>query len=574
VLRTLAIIAAATILIANLLAIGGLSGRPLHYDENEYLHASWLMAAGETIYRDFFEDHPPHFFVMLHSVVPGGDLRAIDVEQWTIGARWLTGLFGTIAACAVMLFAWRVTRSPAAPVVAGAALLASAQIWSRGLTDIRAEGPSLALFWVGVVLLTWSVDGSRVQALRAGTGIGLLFFAAVMNPKWPLESLLLGGYYLHFVWRARRWFVAAVAPAVAIALVALLPLVTLTTPREYLFFNYQLKAAVVGDFTANPWIVDFFTRNPVWSTTSWWYRWYVVVGALVVASAGVISRRRVSPALTAPHPEPLPVPGRGDWEEPSSQSLLPSARGESGPAKAGPDEGSVASVPGWLALALAVSALLEFRFFYPYPYLWAQYLVMIATTAAVVYGMVAALLPRRVQALVIVVVTIAAMVPLGRRAQSVFQDRPASWSRYWAMQRTLQRADRVWISPPRHPVATYDASYYWYNFRESAPSAIRLQSRFPEFLPPISFRNLPPCTLQGVQYVELGDWMPFLDDVCRCAETAYRGGRLTPAEPLGIFAVDSSQPPAAWGARTRDLWSDLCRRQEVFLRGGQLNISP
>ena len=532
---TLAIIAAATILIANLLAIGGLSGRPLHYDENEYLHASWLMAAGETLYRDFFEDHPPHFFVMLHSVLPGGDLRGIDVEQWTIRARWLTGLFGTIAAVAVMLFAWRVTRSPAAPVVAGAALLASAQIWSRGLTDIRAEAPSLALFWVGVVLLTWSVDVSRVQALRAGTGIGLLFFAAVMNPKWPMESLLLGGYYLYFAWRARRWLVAAVAPAVVISVVALLPLVTLTTPRDYLFFNYQLKAAVVGDFTANPWIVDFFTKNPVWSTTSWWYRWWVVVGALVIAilSCGAAAFR---------------------------------------PPK--PDGGLKPAAPQVLAIALAVCALLEFRFFYPYPYLWAQYLVMIATTAAVVYGMVAALLPRRLQAVVIVAVTVAAMVPLGRRAQSIVQDKPASWSRYWTTQRMLQRAERVWISPPRHPVATYDASYYWYNFRESAPSAMRLQSRFPEFLPPIAFRDLPPCTLRDVQYVELGDWMPFLDDVCRCAESAYRSGRLTPAEPLGIFAVDSPQPPAAWGTRTQDLWSDLCRRQEVFLRGGQLNISP
>jgi hypothetical protein len=556
VLRTLAIIAAATILIANVLAIGGLAGRPLHYDENEYLHASWLMAAGETIYRDFFEDHPPHFFVMLHTVVPSGDLRGIDVEQWAIRTRWLSGLFGTIAAAAVMLFAWRVTRSPAAPVVAGATLLASAQIWSRGFADIRAEAPSLALFWVGVALLTWSVELTRVQALRAGTGIGLLFFAAVMNPKWPLESLLLGAYYLYVVWRARRWLVAAVLPAVGIALVALLPLFTLTTPRDYLFFNYQLKAAVVGDFTANPWIVNFFTTNPVWTTTSWWYRWYVVVVALVIVGVGSFILSRSSTSLRAGSDGERPSFTNGEGPSLSAQLRMTPA------------------APRWLAIGLAVSALLEFRFFYPYPYLWAQYLVMIATTASVVYGMVASILPRRGQALVIVAVTVAAMVPLGRRAHSFFQEQPASWSRYWATQRKLQRADRVWISPPRHPVATYDASYYWYNFRESAPSAIRLQSRFPEFLPPIRFRDLPPCTLRDAQYVELGDWMPFLDDVCRCAETAYRGGRLTPVEPLGIFAVDSPQAPAPWGARTRDLWSDLCRRQEVFLRGGQLNISP
>ena len=546
-LRTLAILAAAAILIANLVAIGGLSGRPMHYDENEYLHASWLVAAGKTIYRDFFEDHPPHFFLMLQSVVPGGELRDIDVQLWTVRSRWLSGLFGTVAVSAVMLFAWRITRAPVAPVVAAATLLASAQIWSRGLADIRAEAPSLALFWMGIVLLTWSREVSRLQAIRAGTGIGLMFFAAVMNPKWPLECAVMGAYYLHQLWRLRRWFLASIAPAVAIAVVALLPVFTITTPADYLFFNFRLKAAVVDDFTSNPWIVDFFTKVPVWSTASWWHRWWVVLLGICGAGAFAWSerRRRLS----------------------TGEELLPQGSSDS-------ETAGDATISPWIAIALAVSALVEFRFFYPYPFLWAQYLVMIATTAAVAYALTAALLPRRAQILVIIAVTIAAMVPLGRRARSAFQEKPSSWERYWATQRALQKADRVWISPPRHPVATFDASYYWYNFRESTPSAIRLRETYREFLPPTALLDLPPCRLASVQYVELGDWMPFLDGVCSCAENAFNSGRLVPAEPMGIFAVDARVQPAAWGVRTRGLWSDLCRRQEVFLRGGQLNISP
>ena len=183
-MRRIALIAAAAILLLQVLAVAGMAGRPLHYDENEYLHASWLMAAGKTIYRDFFEDHPPHLGLFLHAVMPGGEPRAIDVRAWAVRSRILTGAFGTLAVAAVMLFAWRMTRAPAAPVVAAATLLASSQIWARGLADIRAEAPTLALFWSGIVLLTWSAEASRAQALRASTGIGLMFFATVWNPKW------------------------------------------------------------------------------------------------------------------------------------------------------------------------------------------------------------------------------------------------------------------------------------------------------------------------------------------------------------------------------------------------------
>lgn len=555
-MRIVAVIAAAAVLVLQLLAVHALAGRPLHYDENEYLHASWLMAAGQRIYRDFFEDHPPHLFLLLQSVLPDGDLRAIDVHAWTVRARLLCGAFGTVAVGAVALFAWRMTGVASAPLVAAATLLASSQIWSRGLTDIRAEAPTLALFWVGLVLLTWdaprvppdrhpersegspdragdrssgraSLDFARddtAAAWRAGAGIGLMFFANVWNPKWPLESLLAGGYFLWLLWRTRRW--VALVPAALIAALALLPLVTVTNVRDYVFFNFRLKAEVVGDFTSNPWIVDFFTRFPIWASARPQHRWWWIVAAILLAILAMRVWKPAEPRLA------------------------------------------------WIALTLAASALIEFRFIYPYPFLWAQYLVMVAMTAALVYALIAALLPRRAQMAVVIGAALFAIVPLQRKA---FTDVPASWPRYWSTQRTLQSSlapgDRVWISPPRHPVAALDASYYWYNFRESAPSAIRLQSKYPQFLPAIRFHDLPPCHLRA-RYVEFGDWMPFLDNVCACAQDAFNSGKLAPTQALGIFEVTTAPRQEPWLQRTRGLWSDLCRRQEVFLRGGQLNIAP
>ncbi|HYC90143.1 MAG TPA: hypothetical protein VEO54_13090 [Thermoanaerobaculia bacterium] len=518
--RRIALAAAAAILLMQLLAVIGLAGRPLHYDENEYLHASWLMAAGKTIYRDFFEDHPPHLGLFLHAVLPGGDLRAVDVHAWAIRARILTGALGTLAVAAVMLFAWRMTRALSAPLVAAATLLASSQIWARGLADIRAEAPTLALFWWGIVLLTWSAERSRAQAWRAGAGIGLMFFATVWNPKWPVECALAGGYFLWYLWKTRR--LESLVPALLLAAVALLPLFTVTTPRDYLFFNFQLKAEVVDEFTANPWIVSFFEKAPVWSTASPQHRWWWIVAAVLLGAIGVRVRRLAEPRLA------------------------------------------------WIALALCAASLLEFRFVYPYPYLWAQYLVMIATSAALAYALVAALLPERVQLLVLAAATIWAIVPLQRKAFS--SDTP---SRYWATQRAMQMSlgphDTVFISPPRHPVAAFDASYYWYNFRESAPSAIRAAPRHPGFLPPIGFGDLPPCHLQA-RYIEVGDWIPFLDGVCRCVERNH--ARLNPTPALAIFDTGGAPRTEPWHERTRGLWTDLCRRQEVFLRGGQLNITP
>ncbi|HEX6975460.1 MAG TPA: hypothetical protein VF147_13740 [Vicinamibacterales bacterium] len=535
-MRTLALIAAAAILIAHLLAVGGLAGRPLHYDENEYLHTSWLMAAGQRIYHDFFEDHPPHLGVMLQSVLPGGELRQADVHAWTVRARILCGALGTVAVLALMLFAWRATRSPAAPVVAAAMVVASPQMWSRGIADIRAEAPTLALFWTGVVLMTWSSERTRAQAIRAGVGIGLMLFANLWNPKWPLEGALMGVLYLALLWRMRRdvrSLAASVGAAVAVTAIAIAPILMTTSLSEYVFFNFRLKAEVARDFTSNPWIVSFFERVPVWQSAAPQHRWWWIASAIALAIMALLFRPKTG--------------------EPGERRDLQ-----------------------WIAVALCIASLLEVRFVYPYPYLWAQYLVMLAMCASLVYALLAA--QHRVVGIVAIALAATfALVRLQPMAASVFRDAPRSWSAYWHAQRALQtslrESDRVWISPPRHPVAAFDASYYWYNFRESAPSAIRARSRHPEFLPPVAFSDLPPCTLRA-RYVELGDWMPFLDGVCRCGETAFNAGKLAPTESLGIFEVTNEKRDAPWLRRTRGLWSDLCRRQEVFLRGGQLNITP
>ena len=611
-IRIVALVVAAAILLLHVAAVFAVLDRPMHYDENEYLHASWLMAAGKRIYVDFFEDHPPHLFVLLQGVMPGGDPHTIDVLDWTRRARLVSALFGTLVVAMVMLFAWRATRDPAAVTVAAAMLLSSPRVWARGLSDIRAEAPTLALFWAGVVLLSWSTEARRSQALRAGIGIGLMFFAAVWNPKWPFESAVMGAYFLWYLvrlWNARRPLVVhALWPALVLAMLAFVPIMATARLSDFILFIVRLKAGTAEAFANAEWVKQSFARAPLWTTIEPQFRWWWVAGALAtVAAASCI------PAI------------RSAWTSGEQRFRL-------------------------IAVALTAASLLEIRFLYPYPYVWAQYLMLYATASAVLYpvafsaiaAMVRSLAGDRsvvklvwifvMAALSIGLTVIVALPLLEQRASSLMWSlcllaillawvptvlavlfaatnaetdglpmlaaacgmgamallglgpivaaglRPnTAWKGYWSRQADLQartgRDGTVFISPPRHPVAVFDAAYYWYSFKEAAPHAIRYRQAHPAStaLPAFAFTDVPPCTIgPKVRFVEAGSWAFDFDGTCRCVEAAWRQRQLVPTEYVAIFETnaDPRQPLAPramqWAEGTAPLWENLCSYGATF----------
>src|SRR4028119_1647943 len=96
---TRATIVAASLLLAiafamHVWAVVARADREPHMDENEYLHAGWMMANGERLYETFFEHHSPFFFAALEPLAPQGEM--VDVRPYFIHARWLCGLFGAI----------------------------------------------------------------------------------------------------------------------------------------------------------------------------------------------------------------------------------------------------------------------------------------------------------------------------------------------------------------------------------------------------------------------------------------------------------------------------------------------
>jgi hypothetical protein len=610
-IRIVALAVAAAILLLHVATALAVLDRPMHYDENEYLHASWLMAAGKRIYVDFFEDHPPHLFVLLQAVMPDGDPHTIDVLDWTRRARLLSALAGTGVVAMVMLFAWRATRDPAAATLAAAMLLSSPRVWVRGLSDIRAEAPTLALLWAGVVLITWCAEARRSQALRAGVGIGLLLFVAVWNPKWPLESAVMGVYFLWYLrrlWNERRPLVAhALWPALSVAVLAFVPIIATARFSDYVLFIVRLRAGTMNAFANAEWVKQSFARVPLWSIEPQ-FRWWWVAGALAAVAAAFF----VSSVRTA-------------WTAGERRLRL-------------------------VAAALTVAALLEIRFLYPYPYVWVQYLVLLATASAVLYPVLFSAIEAAVRSfsgngpavklvwilaaagLSIALTAIVALPMMEHGAWSLmwwlcvlavvlvwtptalavlFAARNHAmhglvmlaaacamsamallglgpilaqgvgphplWDAYWTRQADLQARTgaegTVFISPPRHPVAVFDAAYYWYSFKEATPHAIRYRQAHPAAgtLPPLAFTSFAPCTIgRNVRFVEAGSWAFDLDGTCRCVERAWRQRQLKPTEYVAIFETNSDPrlplAPQAWpwAIGTAPLWQNLCSYRDTL----------
>src|SRR5213592_471949 len=91
-LRIAAVFALAVILALHVAAVIVQLPRLLDHDEGEYLHASWLMAHGKRIYRDFMEDHPPYLYQLLNLLRPSGtspQFPLLNVPEWAARGRTL-----------------------------------------------------------------------------------------------------------------------------------------------------------------------------------------------------------------------------------------------------------------------------------------------------------------------------------------------------------------------------------------------------------------------------------------------------------------------------------------------------
>ena len=423
-------------------AVVARADREPHMDENEYLHAGWMMANGERLYQTFFEHHSPLFFATLELLAPRGEL--VDVRPYFIHARWLCGFFGLVTLAALAALLWRV--APEAAAIGVALILASGPMWLRGFAEVRAEAFALAFFWVG----TWIA--MRWRSPAGGIGIGLVAISCIWQPKWPVACVAVG---LLWLFRSERKL-AGIAASLVTTAVGFAVLRLIVPFDAWWFFNFEVNSTLARAVGTTQWVLDtyFDGGKPFLFVPDAFHPWLVVPAAMLVAAAASIDRNA--------------------WR------LLP--------------------------LLVLAAAFVEMRVLYPWPAIWPHYYLMWGIAAAATLGLapssLAIVLRRagvseRLVATTAVAVTLTACVALVAHMIALAPARGGETT-FWVSQKYLRErmkpGDRVWIESPRHPISVRDAHYYWFSVGQMVPAArlLRETERGRRFLPPPE--GFPTCT--------------------------------------------------------------------------------
>jgi hypothetical protein len=389
-----------------------------------------------------------------------------------------------------------------------AVIMASPWVWLRAVVQVRNDPPALFLFWLGALLLLGGWRSERLRYALAGLGIGLVAVAALWNPKWPLESLVLGVVYLMMLPRAfrrgPRMVALMIVPSAICLAVSLLCIAAEASLGDYLFFTFRFNK-VLNDWTAaNPYLTRLteaaFQGGRAYKFCAPAFKgiWPIVavVVTLVLIAVPAI-RRRLAGIDVNIHV---------------------------------------------VFLALAAAATLEIRFLYAYPNIWMQYYVMWSFIAAGLYGMMASallrLMPRDGMRLAATVAIVAVAV-IGVE-QSMPIRAATGWPMLSYLQRNLRHGETVWME--HHPIGAPDASYYWFATNDLVPCAIDYAARHPGQtpLPAIADGDLPVCRFErGLQpdlrFVSGGNWVRALPETRRCLDRLVGSGRAVRTPLLDVW---------------------------------------
>jgi len=407
------------------------------------LHVGWLIAQGQRLYRDFAEDHAPFLFVILSWLLPERgtpSMPLLDVLTYLARARAVMVACGLVTLASAGAIVYRATRSVFASLVTAGTLAGSYWVWHEALTRVRNDPPALALFWLGVALLLARSERPLNRHLLAGAGLGLTVAAALWNPKMPVECLVVGAVYL---WKLKdayrgggiRHLAAAVAPAIVIIAVAVACIASVTSLGDYVFFTFTYNvfiADVLAERGLRDGLKPFEHCDAAFKGV--WPLLAIAVASLILFVRKVRSRiRSLDFAIYA------------------------------------------------FVYAIVLAAAIDIRFIFSYPDLAPQYYLMWAIALATLYGMTAAAaleFVRNEQWTARLQVTTAIVVTVGVIAVMVWKAASSpSWVPIKYMQKRLRPGETVLVSAELHPIAAYDASYYWFVFDVIVPAAMRHTER-------------------------------------------------------------------------------------------------
>ena len=426
-------------------------GRGPHIDEVEALHTATRMARGDRIYVDFAQHHPPLFYPLLMPLVHD-EMSVEAIRGYVMRARVLVALITAVAIAMAALLVWRVAGNPWAVVVFVSLVFAAGGIWRAGLGDVRPDTTAAALWWAGAVLILWTDKRDRLSSVLRGVGVGLIFVAGLVIPRWPLMSLVMGIVALVRIGRDWRALLVASAAAVVTAGAGLGAVALVSDLHATYFFTVDVTRGMFEPYFAG--LGTVFSRCPPLVKP---------LNMLLAGTVIVVAWLRHRDAF-----------GRAD--------LVP------------------------VLLAVNLASLIEIRFFYPYPTVDYRYYVGWVLAASALL----ALLPQAGAALLSVTseslrklarpFAVACIVLALAAATDVVGPRRPQPETYWQstawILARMGPGDTAWLGD-RRPVGVTDASYYAL-LGDLLETSLRLQTteRGRRFLPAIGDADLPPCRVE------------------------------------------------------------------------------
>ena len=483
-MRQAAILTLVAMLAVQLYAVVALSAREPDMDENEYLHAGWLMANGERLYETFFEHHSPLFLETLSWLAPRGE--RVDVRPYFIAARTLCGVFGLIALASYAAALWRLR--PEAAAIGTALTVASGPLWVRSFCDVRAETFAIAFFCAGMFI------AMRWRGIAGGIGVGLVAVSGLWQPKWPLACVVVALIWL--VRSDRR--IAGTLAALVTAVCGVLTVRAIVPLDVWWFFNVEANV-VLTRAVITPWVMNAYFKGGVpFLYVPRQFQLAIVVPAALLLAASLRFERTVWRAL------PLMLFGAAFLE--------------------------VRFVYPWPVI---------WRHYY---LMWslAAAAILAATPSSIEILLRRTRVGEQLVRAIVTSVTVAALlVALAYVIPAVPVRTDAST--FWVSQRYLRErlrpGDTVWIEALRHPISVRDAYYYWFSVHQmvSAAQELRKTPRGRRFLPePVAF---PVCSTPPNFRYTLDPRRVFLAGASECMQRLVDSGRARRTVFFDVYEV-------------------------------------
>jgi hypothetical protein len=482
-MRLAAILTLVATLAVHVYAVVAWSAREPHMDENEYLHAGWLMANGGRLYDTFFEHHSPLFFQTLSWLAPRGE--RVPVRPYFVSARTLCGVFGLIALAAYAAMLWPIGAEAAA--IGVALLVGTGPLWVRSFLEVRAETFAIAFFCVGTHLAI------RWRGVAGGAGVGLIAISALWMPKWPLACVAIA---LTWLVRSDRRIAGALAATLVTAL-GFLAIRLIVPFDQWWFFNYEANVALTRA-VLTPWVINaFFQGGAPFVYVPWAFHPAFVIACALLVLASLRVERSVWRAL------PL---------------LL------------------------FVAAFLEVRFVYPWPAIWNHYYLmWsiAAAGIIGATPSAIALLLRNMKIRPRLASTLAGIITVVALVLAAVQVFVAFPERSAST--YWVaegyLRNHLQPGEIVWLEPSRHPITVRDAHYYWFSVNQmvSAAQELRKTPRGRRFLP--APNEFPVCTVPENLRYTLDPRRVMMQGASECMQRLVDSGRARRTVFFDVYEV-------------------------------------